>query len=216
MSKQKKSILVPTFFVTIALALLVPGLCFAGSLEPSDPPGPTMKTLDQIPPTWSQALQADDGPNGDSCNSSRFKCVLGDSAVLDKETGLVWDRYPFSYGQPYDWYGAQWACAGWWQQLPRSTQRKGWRLPTIQELTSLLVMIWDETTYTYHKGVPLGHPFTQLDSMLNYDYWSSTTDFANTNRAWTVSFSTGNVGWSDKTEQQYIWCVRGGLGVDSQ
>jgi hypothetical protein len=76
-------------------------------------------------------------------------------------------------------------------------------------------MIWDETSYTYRKGLPPGHPFTQLDSMLDHNYWSSTTDYANSNRAWWVDFNLGTVGWSEKTEQQYIWCVRGGLGVDS-
>ena len=68
------------FIAIIAAALLVPGMVKAGSLEPTAPPGPTMKTLDEIPPTWSQKLPA----------AQRFVLVLDGAGVLDKETGLVW------------------------------------------------------------------------------------------------------------------------------
>ena len=62
-----------------------------------------MKTLNEIPPTWSQSLPANDGdPNG--CGSSRFDCVLGGAALLDKGTGLVCGR---AHSVP----GADWANA---------------------------------------------------------------------------------------------------------
>ena len=72
---------IATFTVT---AVLLPGTVNAGNLEPSGPPVSTMKTLDQIPPIWSQKI----------AGSKRFELVMGGAAVLDKETGLVWEQSP--------------------------------------------------------------------------------------------------------------------------
>ncbi len=61
--------------LTLAMAMMVfiPVAALAGDLDPSAAPGVTMKTLDEIPPTWSQILPANDGP--DNCSSSRFAGV---------------------------------------------------------------------------------------------------------------------------------------------
>ena len=55
----------------MSMFLFLPQLILAGNLNPSTPPGPTMKTLDQIPPTWSQKLQCDET----AC--PRFELVMG-------------------------------------------------------------------------------------------------------------------------------------------
>ena len=81
-TKRTSARTLPLIIAIIAAALFVPGIMKAGNLEPSAGPGPTMKTLDEIPPTWSQKLPA----------AQRFVIVLDGAAVLDKETGLVWER----------------------------------------------------------------------------------------------------------------------------
>lgn len=53
-----------------------------------------------IPPAWSQNLPA----------NKRFKLVLGGSAVLDMETGLVWERA--SKRGSMNWFQAISHCYG--------------------------------------------------------------------------------------------------------
>ena len=193
--------------VIIMAFTVLPWLSIAGPLEPPaiavDPSGnpvPTMKTLDEIPPAWSQKLRADDG-EADGCNSSRFKCVLNGEAVLDKETGLVWQRAPY-YTEPegyIDWYGAQWSC-----NAANTGGRFGWRVPTISELYSLRDYCPDRRDW----ALPCGHPF--IDAIASY--WSSTTWFFDSNKgiAWSPGYGTS--GSADKTLKLCRWCVRGGIG----
>ena len=190
--------------VIIMAFCLLPCLSMAGSLEPTpdavDPSGnpvPTMRTLNEIPPAWSQKLRADDG-DADGCNSSRFKCVLDGTAVLDKETGLVWERQPGTYAEP--WLNGQWHC--WTHTIGG---RKGWRLPTLQELESLYEYCHSENTH----ALPCGHPF--IDAQ--FTYWSATTSFVYSDNA--HYFSTfGGGGYTYKGNELGIWCVRGGYGIN--
>jgi hypothetical protein len=192
---QKKNIkLTLTIFVIIVVALVLPRMGITGSLEPLDPPGPTMKTLDQIPPTWSQKLQCD------TTACPRFEIVMDGEAVLDKETGLVWQRTPNNYD--LTWYSAQWSC---WASL--TGRRSGWRLPTIQELESLMDYskpFW-ESCWSH---LPCGHPFVNLRGF----YWSSTTWFFDSNEA--LALSNAGSGAIDKSINGDIWCVRGGFGIN--
>ena len=121
MAKTKDSVGIAVL-VVVVLMLLISGMSWGGDLQPSAPPGPTMKTLDQIPPTWSQVLSA----------SVRFEVVMGGEAVLDKETGLVWQRN--NQGQvPQPWLQALYYC----NRLVNGG-RKGWRLPLVEEIESLI------------------------------------------------------------------------------
>jgi len=159
-------------------------------LNPPGPPAPTMKTLDQIPPTWDQVLPAAD----------RFKLVMGGVAVLDKETGLVWEKSPSTSSMV--WANGFLFC--WRKTLGF---RMGWRLPTVEELASLV-----DPRFS-HPSLASGHPFTNVRLAA---YCSATTLATDTSAAWYVEFYTGQVNAYPKTFPVFVWCVRGGRGHDGQ
>ncbi len=173
-----------TLLIMIAL-LAITSIAHAGDLEPTAPPASTMKTLDEIPPTWSQTL---------SPASERFVIVLNKAAVLDKETGLVWAKA--GGGGQMTWGAAVNYCA----DLVIGN-RKGWRLPTREELASLI----DPSQSS--PALPPGYSAFFDDVMTTSDYWSSTTDTAS---AWGANFRFGYVDRYDKSYDAYVRAVRGG------
>lgn len=195
MKKRQKSILALAIITAfVALFVFSPELISAGSLEPTGPPGSTMKTLDQIPPTWSQKLPA----------AERFELVMDDEAVLDKETGLVWEKFPAT--TEISWYEACFHCYD-----REVNNRKGWRLPTIEELASLV------DNNNSNPALPTGHPFSNVTTGC---YWSSTsspTVAYPSSFAMYVSFSSGSMAGTPKSLASgvYMWCVRGGHGHDT-
>lgn len=179
----------------------------AGPLDPPGVPGSTMKTLDDVPGSWTRAFLANDGL--DSCHSSRFLCVLPTAsnptgaAVLDRETGLVWQRVPPSTAE--DWQPAIEDCMS-----VAIGGRLGWRLPRIEEYRSLL----DAT-----GGLPAGHPFSGVLIGPSDYYWSSSTDVSDINltypQTFGVAFPYVNIA---KTQPFGVhpWCVRGGAGIEGK
>ena len=148
-----------------------------------------MKTLDQIPPTWSEKI-----------TTGRFVDALGGAAVLDKETGLVWEKSPST--SKFILFNAQIHCND------RTVgNRKGWRIPTVQELASLI----DPSVPPPGPTIPAGHPFSNVGEF----YWSATTGLYG---MWGVWFYYGGVLVSlpQDSNNVLVWCVRGGQGVDSQ
>jgi len=135
----------------------------------------------------------------------RFKVLAGfnGAAVLDRETGLVWERAPGNTDEDRDidaddaktWFAAQDFC-----HQTRVGNRNGWRLPTVQELTSLL----DPTQNS--PALPIGHPFVNIGT----NYWTATTRAANPDTAWTVEFFVGSIVAPLKTDLAFVWCVRSG------
>lgn len=144
---------------------------------------------------WDQKLPA----------RQRFEVLaaFNNAAVLDKETGLVWEKSPQSEGDT--WANACFHC------LNKAVGgRRGWRLPSIVELTTLL----DPSVGPVPTGgllLPAGHPFTHLQSA---EYWSATTTADDPTRAWFVFFEDGHTGNFPKTRTFRFWCVRGGMNAD--
>ena len=169
----------------------------AGSLEPTGPPAPTMQTLAELQPNWNREITT----------PARFELVLGDAAVLDHETGLVWEAAPQSAFD--DWFNAAIHCT-----VRQVGNRLGWRLPTIEELMSLI-----EPGGGSSPLLPPGHPFTLpgLNPPPGDQYWSISTypdPTGDTGRSWRVSFLSGLMSADYKTQQARAWCVRGGFGHD--
>ena len=165
------------------------GITLADDLEPMAATGTSTAKV-CLPPAWSLKLDA----------STRFDTVLGGEAVLDRETGLVWGIGASSFH--FSWAEAQRVCnqeAAWgW--------RFGWRLPTLQELASLI----DILTNT-DPALPNGHPFAYYGEC---NYWSSTSYAGDDSKAWYVDFCYPRPGYADRSSGFHLWCVRGGQGVE--
>ena len=202
MSKRKTAMMV---LVGIAISLGAPNLVLAGNLEPTAPPASTMKTLDEIPPSWSQTLPA----------SERFQLVLNNEAVLDKETGLVWARDAnwIATNRPdIDSDGTAGDGRVTWEHANSYCRsyviignRKGWRLPSIDELASLV-----DPSESY-PALPSGYS-SFFNNVQSSRYWSSTTYESGTDDAWDVRVNNGNVDGNVKSDFYYVWPVRGGSG----
>lgn len=183
----------------LAVVASIASIVSGGPLDPNEPPGPTYRTLGDVPPSWHQSLSASGG-----CTSERFTCVLGDLAVLDNETGLVWDKVPDGT--------ASWPSAADGCYTATIAGRAGWRLPTIEELRSLV-----DATAPAPPKIPVGHPFSEsdiIDTSLDF-YWTQTTSNLNTGNAYAVTFFSGNATTKPKTEAHYRWCVRGSAAHDA-
>jgi hypothetical protein len=125
---------------------------------------------------------------------------MGSDAVLDKETGLVWERSPSNVQRL--WFETFQYC----YEL-KLGDRKGWRVPAVHELTSLAM----PTTDTFATALAAGQPFNDIFGA--HPYWSSTPDVADPQRAWVVHLiGQARAYSSHKNNKILVWCVRGGQG----
>lgn len=144
-------------------------------------------------PSWDQTFPV----------ATRFIVLtnLGSEAVLDRETGLVWQRTPIATGRSFSFSMS--LCLG-----AATGGRFGWRLPTAPELRSLFDPLATASPY-----LPAGHPFTVPpgDTL----FWSTTIGAQNTAGNFLLFMVGTNVvgGFSTQTASEdypgVAWCVRG-------
>jgi hypothetical protein len=139
-------------------------------------------------PSWDQTMPS----------STRFVVLsnFNGEAVLDRETGLVWERTPATFTTTFG--NAVFGCV-----TKAVAGRYGWRLPTYPELLSLI-----EASHFGDYPIPAGHPFV-IGSTVSF--WSSTVSPFSATNHFSISANTGSqsFGASADTASNSPWCVRG-------
>jgi Protein of unknown function (DUF1566) len=207
--------------VTVGVMVLSAGLMLmsvnrgAQAAPPASNPGnPFQAILDKL----DQVLAAITGGGAagnhtlrwDTNNPSatRFTVLAAiPGAVLDNNTGLVWEQAPDITGGPNFDGARNWGTAAAYCVNAMVGGTKGWRLPSVVELASLMDPANSSPT------LPTGHPFSIV---LSNEYWSASTVAVDPTDAWAVNFNnSGIAGTRNKTTRRLAWCVRGGMNADA-
>jgi hypothetical protein len=168
-------------------ALVLGGLLAAPGVQgvPTDLPGVT-QNRDKALPT-----------------AQRFVILpaFNSDAVLDKETGLVWEKSPQTTT-------ARWSVARRTCIEKTVGGQKGWRLPSLPELSSLV----DPSVAPPGPTLPPGHPFLAVQSNV---YWTAAKVAEDPTGAWGVHFGLGGgttfINWAHSVQ---VWCVRDDMHAD--
>ena len=185
------------FVTAVVVAFSLPS--FAGD-RPVAPAARTGQTVSQA--------TGDDGDlqKGAAWPSPRFT-DNGDGTVTDRLTGLVWLEDANCFGT-LSWENALAEANG--LNAPECGLSDGsaggdWRLANVNELESLL-------DYSrYDPALAIGHPFENVQSQLEQEYWSSTRQTNNSINAYEVEFREGEINSINISNVKYVWPVRGGL-----
>jgi hypothetical protein len=150
----------------------------------------------------------------DTNNQSALRFTVltdfGGAAVRDNNTGLVWEQSPEAATTPAT---RNWSAAALYCVNKSVGGTKGWRLPSIPELASLI----DLSTVTpgfLGPTLTQGHPFSNVTGA---NYWSATTSAHSNptttqftiNNSLVVNFQEGSVETMGKSSTAQAWCVRG-------
>ena len=190
------------FTLPIVILLL---LAFQFSYVFADSQGTSQGTSN---PTWQIMVDGKDKPVKwtDYASNPRFAIYdagtpdnPSDDAVLDKETGLVWERQPSAEVGDYreqSEYSLTKKIAG----------RLGWRIPTVEEFFSIIDTDTDDL-------LTPGHPFLNVQ---DFFYWTSSAAGAEVNDiSYAVDFglNSGNIlTFFLRNQSINVWCVRGAGG----
>jgi Protein of unknown function (DUF1566) len=152
-------------------------------------PGPYYAT-----PSWDQTLPT----------STRFIVLsnMNNEAVLDRETGFVWERTPSANIRNFRQADLD-LCN------PKVVGgRMGWRVPSVWELLTLV----DPTRSG--PALPAGHPFNLSGNLLFWTNSPVSVGLGSTT-AYAVFFDLGNGGTALVAPDSFhrAWCVRGPGGA---
>jgi len=128
-----------------------------------------------------------------------------DNLILDRETGLIWPRNANIPVQPAVWSKANVDC-----RSLKIAHRLGWRLPSVEELSSLI------DTRHHNPALPNGHPFVNVQfGPRQWAYWTCTRgELLLPNHVWFVNVGDGDAGLATTDAPDilgFIWPVRGGF-----
>jgi hypothetical protein len=183
-------------FLTVTMAALVlGGMLVAGCGSADSPAG-----AQGVPADLPGVIQ-----NRDKALPAAQRFVIlpafNSDAVLDKETGLVWEKSPQTTS-------ARWSVARRTCIEKNVGGQKGWRLPSLLELRSLV----DPSVAPPGPTLPPGHPFLAVQSAV---YWSETRVDEDPRGSWGVHFGLGGgatfINWAHSIQ---FWCVRDGMNAD--
>ena len=215
------------FVAVLATGMFVAGSSRAGMLDPTNAPGPTMHSLEDIyqrleslavtlstnvgsayPALVAKTGQTtsymagDDGDlkKGVTWPNPRFTVQANTNVVMDNVTSLMWARNANLSGVQLTWSDAIAYCTN----LTYGGY-SDWRLPNVRELQSLI---------DFGQSTPAltpGHPFTDVQGGdVGLNYWSSTTSAGESGPAYFVYLSDGYTYTATKGTTFYVWPVRGG------
>ena len=187
-----------TIFVAIAMALLLPGLGIAGSLEP--PSHAVDGSGNPVPTTLPKF----------ACRGAFIN--NNDGTVTDCKTGMIWMRDANCFGGE-NWSIALASCAALATgscSLSDGSSAGDWHLPTIEELKTLPDRAYSNPALSNAKGDAQWTEANAFISVQSGYYWSSTTNAYYPGGAWYVGMGDGSVVSTDTTFDVYVWCVRGG------
>jgi len=135
---------------------------------------------------------------------SRFVRVLAGKAVLDKKTGVVWERS--SDGERRNWSSAVSHCA-----TKVVGGKKGWRIPSFAEVATLMA----PNKRKVKPNFPVGHPFKKVKSYLsprNVElafYWLSKENADGPGGMWDLRTNDGVASTISEENDFLVWCVIG-------
>jgi hypothetical protein len=174
------------------LTVTIGALAFGGLLSAADAPAA---------PTDPSGISQNSGKVLPAAQRFVILPAFNSDAVLDNETSLVWEKSPQTTI-------ARWSAARRICTEKNVGGQKGWRLPSLPELRSLV----DSSVAPPGPTLPPGHPFLGVQSAV---YWSETRVGDNPSGAWAVHFGLGGgsvfINWAHGVQ---VWCVHGGVNAD--